>query len=227
MSGKKEPARCRQVQSDGEEAAPSVAPGPAGGVSRRVFIKGVACCLVAAALPADGTVAPEPLPLPAEPLRLAVDSEGFLVDPEFTYGEALGPTQRERLARTLPEFFDVPRAERAEWLEENLGEPTVGEMDPEGVDAWLEERVDPYWLDMWEYPEFTEYGAGIRLYQALGDEARHLGLKRVDGLMPCSDFVGVRFDGDPRQLNAALVARGIMAEVDATGWEDEPEDDDE
>jgi hypothetical protein len=52
-----------------------------GGVDRRGFVKGAACCLVAAVLPAGaagpgrGEVEAAALPLPPEPLRLDVDDD--------------------------------------------------------------------------------------------------------------------------------------------------------
>jgi len=108
--------------TDEETQRPRV---PAIGVDRRVFVKGAACCLVAAVLPAGaaepgrGGVGAAALPLPPEPLRLDVDDDMCPVDRAFVLDESSLPTQSERIARLDPDFSAVPREMRAAWLEEN------------------------------------------------------------------------------------------------------------
>ena len=77
---------------------------------------------------------------------------------------------------------------------------------------------------MHDFPDLSEYGAGIRLRERLGPEAERLGLRLVDCPTIGSGFLGVQLDGDPRVLNAALARLGIPVVVSERGWEDEPED---
>jgi hypothetical protein len=196
---------------------------PAGGVDRREFVKGVACSLVAAALPA-GTPGAEvagrleaPLPPPAEPLRLDLDDDMVLIDPEFVLDESRIPTQRERICRMDPGFAGVPREAELAWLEENGWSPYWEVAFPEDVAPWLDSKADVFELRMYDFPELSEYGAGIRLCEQLGPEAERLGLRLVDCPVIGSGFVGVRFDGDPRALNAALARMGIPVAVSESG----------
>jgi len=100
-----------------------------GGMSRRVLVEGVACCQLATALPAaatgagSGEPAAATLPLPAEPLRLDLDEDRYLIDPSFVLDESAFPTQRERIARVVPGFDRVPREEQVGWLRENGWSP--------------------------------------------------------------------------------------------------------
>jgi hypothetical protein len=206
---------------------------PAGGVDRRVFVKGVACSLVAAALPAATTGAgiagrqEAPLPPPAEPLRLDLDDDMYLIDPALELDESMLPTQRERICRMAPGFAGVPRDAEFAWLEENGWMPYWAVAFPEDVVPWLDSKAEICELGMHEFPELSEYGAGIRLWQQLGPEAERIGLRLVECPVIGSRFVGVRFDGDPRALNAALARLGIPVVVSERGWEDEPEAEDE
>ena len=204
-----------------------------GGVNRRLFVKGVACCLVATALPAaatesgSGEPAAATLPLPVEPLRLDFDDGMVLIDPAFVLDESMLPTQRERISRLEPGFAEVPREAEIAWLEENGWMPYWVVAFPEDVVPWLDSKADVLGLGMVEFPEFSEYGAGIRLWQELGPEADRLGLRLVECPVIGSGFVGVRFDGDPRVLNAALARLGINVVVSTRGREDEPEGEEE
>ena len=50
--------------------------------------------------------------------------------------------------------------------------------------------------------KYTEYGADLSLYESRSfKDAERLGFVLVEGPMPGSDFVELRFDGDIDELN--------------------------
>ena len=69
-------------------------------------------------------------------------------------------------------------------------------------------------MSPWGAAQYTEYGNGIRLHDALPyEDVRDLNLTLVEGDVPGSNFCGVRYDGDFEEdfdnLNRGLAGRGI------------------
>jgi len=165
--------------------------------------------------------------LPVEPLRLDLDDDRYLIHPSFVLDESAFPTQRERLARVVPGFDRVPRQEQVGWLRENGWSPHWIVAFPEEVEPWLDGKAEIWELGVREFPELSEFGAGVRLWRELGPEAERIDLRLVECPVMGSGFVGVRLDGDPRVLNEALARLGINVVVSTRGREDDSEGEEE
>ena len=70
--------------------------------------------------------------------------------------------------------------------------------------------VDIDSLSDYQAAQYTPYNTGIEIFEYFSwDESRRLGLGLVEGDHPGSSFVGVAFNGEIGELNAALAAVGL------------------
>lgn len=148
----------------------------------------------------------------AEPARLALDYEGYVIDPLFEYCPEL-PTFREVLGIEGSSPLDAAvELEDELWRFDHVDEDprNWSERDIKEISAWLDSQVELDDLGPWQVMEYTEYGAGLRLYESMSvKDAERLGFTLVEGPMPGSDFVGLRFDGDIEKLNQNLARLGM------------------
>ena len=149
----------------------------------------------------------------AEPAKLALDDYNYLVDPYFDYNPQL-PTYREFLSLenlTNSELKDALKDDT--WrFEQHLKDPDNWSIHE--IQGWLEESIGFDDMSPWNAAQYTEYGNGIRLYDALPyEDVRDLNLTLMEGEVPGSNFCGVRYDGDFEEdfdnLNRGLAGRGI------------------
>ena len=183
-------------------------------VNRREFLALVFASASAAALsgglalwPAEAVARPL-----AEPARLTIDDYGYVIDPLFEYCPKF-PTFRELLNLEGRSTADV-----AAKLEDELWRFEHIDSDPRNwspgdikeINAWLDSEVELHDLGPWKAMEYTEYGAGLQLYESMKwEDFRDLGFELVEGDRPGSDFVGVRFGGDVEELNNNLARLGM------------------
>ena len=149
----------------------------------------------------------------AEPARLALDSEDYVIDPLFEYCPEL-PTFRELLGleENSPLDSAIELKDELFWRFEHIDDDPQNwsERDIKEIAAWLDSQVELEDLGPWEVMKYTEYGAGLSLYESMSfKDAERLGFVLVEGPMPGSDFVGLRFDGDIEELNQNLARLGM------------------
>lgn len=200
-------------------------------LSRREFLKAIFNTVPVAALsgplamlwPTGGKARPV-----AEPAVLAVDEDGFLIEPDFHWiVEPELPTRRVNF-----EYDRMSLAEKAEFLANWTDDEGAWALVEEPVDAWaepdhacfaaLEERQQA-WLDGKadvdelsgrELAKDTEYGAGVEIFSTLGPEvAGAIGLREAPFGAPGSGSYGICYGGNIEALNAAFAALGINAVV--------------
>ena len=184
-------------------------------IDRRDFIKFVFGTASAVAVSGGSSIWPtEALTRPiAEPAKLALDDYNYLVDPYFDYNPQL-PTYREFLSLKNLSNSELKDALKDDtWrFEHHLKDPDNWSVHE--IQGWLEESIDFDDMSPWNAAQYTEYGNGIRLYDALPNEdVRDLNLTLMEGEVPGSNFCGVRYDGDFEEdfdnLNRGLAGRGI------------------
>ena len=184
-------------------------------IDRRDFIKFVFGTASAVAVSGGSSIWPtEALTRPiAEPAKLALDDYNYLVDPYFDYNPQL-PTYREFLSLENLSNSELKDALKDDtWrFEHHLKDPDNWSVHE--IQGWLEESIDFDDMSPWNAAQYTEYGNGIRLYDALPNEdVRDLNLTLMEGEVPGSNFCGVRYDGDFEEdfdnLNRGLAGRGI------------------
>ena len=189
-------------------------------IDRRDFIKFVFGTASAVAITGGSSIWPtEALTRPiAEPAKLALDDYNYLVDPYFDYNPQL-PTYREFLS-----LENLSNSELKDALKDDTWRFDHHLKDPDNwsvheIQGWLEESIDFDDMSPWNAAQYTEYGNGIRLYDALPNEdVRDLNLTLIEGEVPGSNFCGVRYDGDFEEdfdnLNRGLAGRGINLIID-------------
>ena len=189
-------------------------------IDRRDFIKFVFGTASAVAITGGSSIWPtEALTRPiAEPAKLALDDFNYLVDPYFDYNPQL-PTYREFLSLEI-----LSNSELKDALKDDTWRFELHLKDPDNwsvheIQGWLEESIDFDDMSPWNAAQYTEYGNGIRLYDALPNEdVRDLNLTLIEGEVPGSNFCGVRYDGDFEEdfdnLNRGLAGRGINLIID-------------
>ena len=184
-------------------------------IDRRDFIKFVFGTASAVAITGGSSIWPtEALTRPiAEPAKLALDDYNYLVDPYFDYNPQL-PTYREFLSLENLSNSELKDALKDDtWrFEHHLKDPDNWSVHE--IQGWLEESIDFDDMSPWNAAQYTEYGDGIRLYDALPyEDVRDLNLTLMEGEVPGSNFCGVRYDGDFEEdfdnLNRGLAGRGI------------------
>ena len=157
----------------------------------------------------------------AEPIVFELRS-GYIIDPDYDH-DANWPTVREHRfncppAEAIDHFHDLigDNSETYDDLEKEFGKPAEkwSKAEVPFLEAYfkeqLDEDVDPDYLSFRASAENSEYWAGIRVLEELGDErAKELGLYLVEGEHPGSSFCGVAFDGDIEELNLALATRAM------------------
>lgn len=189
-------------------------------IDRRDFIKFVFGTASAVAVSGGSSIWPtEALTRPiAEPAKLALDDYNYLVDPYFDYNPQL-PTYREFLSLENLSNSELKDALKDDtWrFEHHLKDPDNWSVHE--IQGWLEESIDFDDMSPWNAAQYTEYGNGIRLYDALPNEdVRDLNLTLMEGEVPGSNFCGVRYDGDFEEdfdnLNRGLAGRGINLIID-------------
>ena len=189
-------------------------------IDRRDFIKFVFGTASAVAVSGGSSIWPtEALTRPiAEPAKLALDDYNYLVDPYFDYNPQL-PTYREFLSLENLSNSELKDALKDDtWrFEQHLKDPDNWSVHE--IQGWLEESIDFDDMSPWGAAQYTEYGNGIRLYDALPyKDVRDLNLTLVEGDVPGSNFCGVRYDGDFEEdfdnLNRGLAGRGINLIID-------------
>ena len=189
-------------------------------IDRRDFIKFVFGTASAVAVSGGSSIWPtEALTRPiAEPAKLALDDYNYLVDPYFDYNPQL-PTYREFLSLENLSNSELKDALKDDtWrFEHHLKDPDNWSVHE--IQGWLEESIDFDDMSPWNAAQYTEYGNGIRLYDALPyEDVRDLNLTLMEGEVPGSNFCGVRYDGDFEEdfdnLNRGLAGRGITLIID-------------
>ena len=184
-------------------------------IDRRDFIKFVFGTASAVAVSGGSSIWPtEALTRPiAEPAKLALDDYNYLVDPYFDFNPQL-PTYREFLSLENLSNSELKDALKDDtWrFEHHLKDPDNWSVHE--IQGWLEESIDFDDMSPWKAAQYTEYGNGIRLHDALPyEDVRDLNLTLVEGDVPGSNFCGVRYDGDFEEdfdnLNRGLAGRGI------------------
>ena len=189
-------------------------------IDRRDFIKFVFGTASAVAVSGGSSIWPtEALTRPiAEPAKLALDDYNYLVDPYFDYSPQL-PTYREFLSLENLSNSELKDALKDDtWrFEHHLKDPDNWSVHE--IQGWLEESIDFDDMSPWNAAQYTEYGDGIRLYDALPyEDVRDLNLTLMEGEVPGSNFCGVRYDGDFEEdfdnLNRGLAGRGINLIID-------------
>ena len=189
-------------------------------IDRRDFIKFVFGTASAVAVSGGSSIWPtEALTRPiAEPAKLALDDYNYLVDPYFDYNPQL-PTYREFLSLENLSNSELKDALKDDtWrFEHHLKDPDNWSVHE--IQGWLEESIDFDDMSPWNAAQYTEYGDGIRLYDALPyEDVRDLNLTLMEGEVPGSNFCGVRYDGDFEEdfdnLNRGLAGRGINLIID-------------
>ena len=189
-------------------------------IDRRDFIKFVFGTASAVAVSGGSSIWPtEALTRPiAEPAKLALDDYNYLVDPYFDYNPQL-PTYREFLSLENLSNSELKDALKDDtWrFEHHLKDPDNWSVHE--IQGWLEESIDFDDMSPWNAAQYTEYGNGIRLYDALPyEDVRDLNLTLMEGEVPGSNFCGVRYDGDFEEdfdnLNRGLAGRGINLIID-------------
>ena len=189
-------------------------------IDRRDFIKFVFGTASAVAITGGSSIWPtEALTRPiAEPAKLALDDYNYLVDPYFDYNPQL-PTYREFLSLENLSNSELKDALKDDtWrFEHHLKDPDNWSVHE--IQGWLEESIDFDDMSPWNAAQYTEYGNGIRLYDALPyEDVRDLNLTLMEGEVPGSNFCGVRYDGDFEEdfdnLNRGLAGRGINLIID-------------
>ena len=189
-------------------------------IDRRDFIKFVFGTASAVAITGGSSIWPtEALTRPiAEPAKLALDDYNYLVDPYFDYNPQL-PTYREFLSLEILSNSELKDALKDDtWrFDHHLKDPDNWSVHE--IQGWLEESIDFDDMSPWNAAQYTEYGNGIRLYDALPNEdVRDLNLTLMEGEVPGSNFCGVRYDGDFEEdfdnLNRGLAGRGINLIID-------------
>ena len=189
-------------------------------IDRRDFIKFVFGTASAVAVSGGSSIWPtEALTRPiAEPAKLALDDYNYLVDPYFDYNPQL-PTYREFLSLKNLSNSELKDALKDDtWrFEHHLKDPDNWSVHE--IQGWLEESIDFDDMSPWNAAQYTEYGNGIRLYDALPyEDVRDLNLTLMEGEVPGSNFCGVRYDGDFEEdfdnLNRGLAGRGINLIID-------------
>ena len=82
------------------------------------------------------------------------------------------------------------------------------------IKDWLDSHIEPDDMSPWNAAQYTEYGAGILLYESLPFEnTMELNLNLVEGDCPGSNFCGVHFSGDVEELNNGLRSLGVNLHV--------------
>ncbi|MBN42077.1 MAG: hypothetical protein CL573_01155 [Alphaproteobacteria bacterium] len=148
----------------------------------------------------------------AEPARLALDYEGYVIDPLFEYCPEL-PTFRELIGLEDNSPLDSAIELKDElWRFEHIDDDPQNwsERDIKEITAWLDKQVEIEDLGPWQAMKYTEYGAGLRLHESMSfKDAERLGFTLVECPTIGSDFVGLRFDGDIEELNQNLARLGM------------------
>ena len=136
-------------------------------IDRRDFIKFVFGTASAVAVSGGSSIWPtEALTRPiAEPAKLALDDYNYLVDPYFDYNPQL-PTYREFLSLENLSNSELKDALKDDtWrFEHHLKDPDNWSVHE--IQGWLEESIDFDDMSPWNAAQYTEYGNGIRLYDA-------------------------------------------------------------
>jgi len=148
----------------------------------------------------------------AEPARLALDYEGYVIDPLFEYCPEL-PTFREVLGIEGSSPVDAAiELEDELWRFDHVDDDprNWSERDIKEISSWLDSQVELDDLGPWQAMKYTEYGAGLRLHESMSfKDAERLGFTLVECPTIGSDFVGLRFDGDIDELNQNLARLGM------------------
>ena len=180
-------------------------------LTRRQFL---ATVLAGATGAAAGLRFPLP-PVPEIPAARLALVDGYLIDPAFDYVISDLPTRREHLGLTGATDSELKCALQQEfWQIETLVDDE-SDWEVAEVTWWLDERIDPEELGPRSASRYTEYGAGVALYQALPTQiCEELGICLVEGDCPGSSFTGVAFSGDVAALNHQLTQLGLNLVVE-------------
>ena len=180
-------------------------------LSRRDFIKVVFASTTVAAVSGAATMWPSnTLARPVcDPVLLKV-VDGYIIDPGFDYCEICPPTNRVHLSLDGVEDSSLKmELDKIFWEIEHLVEDP-GNWSISEVEEWLDSYVELDALGAWEAMKYTQYGPALEIYQQMNrDDAEDLGLMLVEGSHPGSNFVGIAFHGDPKELSNSFQRLGM------------------
>ena len=150
----------------------------------------------------------------SDPVELGFDSDDYLIDINFNWYDQNIPTFREWLGlnELNPKELKL-KLEEDKWrFEHMIADPDNWHI--EEVQEFLESDVELDDMGTWEAMSYTEYGPGIEIYEHMkSEEAENIGLYLTDACHPGSNFVGVQFLGDPRELNQDLQKLGMNMKI--------------
>jgi len=145
-----------------------------------------------------------------DPIELGFDSGNYLIDINFDWYSQDLPTFRELLNLT-----DLSAKEQRERLEEDKWRFEHIVLDPDHwylheIQDFLDSEVELDDLGPWQAMTYTQYAPGLEIYDHMDQQdADRLGLLLTECCHPGSDFVGVKFLGDPKELNFDLQKLGM------------------
>jgi hypothetical protein len=181
-------------------------------VSRRDFLKVVFATTTAAVVSGSAPLWPSNAvarPV-SEPFSLGLDEYNYLIDPDFSSGDIILPTHRERLSLEGLKPKALKKALNAQIWEigDLISDPDKWSIDE--VEWWLDSEVDHEDLGAWQSARLSPYGAGLEIYNRLDrEDAFDLGLELVEGDTPGGGFVGVAYFGDVDELNSGFQKLGL------------------
>jgi hypothetical protein len=186
-------------------------------LTRREFLRITTTTISAAFLGASEAFAllpPDTCGRDKEPAyRLAIDSSGYIYDPDFSYEGQCLPSYRDILDER-ENFSHLSTAKQREILEEWF---CLEEDEELGID--LDEEAD---LDLQSPRDLalnSEYGVGIAMYEELDwDSQDSLGLCLVEGEYPGHIFTAVKAR-EPEKFQASCLRHGFNIEVVSIGYD--------
>lgn len=145
----------------------------------------------------------------AEPQIVNIDEWGYLIDPQYSFGDMPYNGATLEPWPTNSSFYGVDEMstkEKHAWYEEYFGD----EFDEAYFSAFKEEWVDPDMTSFYFNGMHSEYWVGVHLYHesnsGLIDDA---GLVLVEGDCPGSSFCGVKLKKSLPDANRALALHGL------------------
>jgi hypothetical protein len=174
-------------------------------LNRRDFLKIVFATTSAAAATGAATLWPEnAIARPvSEPFKLAVDEFGYLIDPDFDYGDICLPTYREHLSLEglKPKALKKALDEQFGAIERIVEDPNDWSLDE--VEIWLDTEIEFEDLGPWQASSYGPHGSGLDVFQELSEsETKRLGLFLVEDGTPGSSCFFAAFNGDVDELNS-------------------------
>lgn len=181
-------------------------------LSRRDFLKLALSTISIAALEgADAAYWPTESRLRhlADPQIVNIDEWGYLIDPEYSFGDMPYNGLTLEPWPTNSSFYGLDGMTTEEmhaWYQEYFGD----DFDEAYFSEFMEEWVDPDMTSFEFIGMHSEYWVGVHLYNAsdpgLVDDA---GLALVEGEYPGSSFCGVKLRNPLPEANMALAAHGL------------------